>query len=143
MQDEKCTNFVKTLKVEDVDSIFTQQMYTVYGFQGHEADIVIVVLTRSSKFGYLNNPELLNVYLSRAKRDIIFIGSLLPIYKQYYSKSITREWMLLMQYLKSKVDGSGNLTAILLVYYSYNADERKCYCDWHKTELYYARIKFS
>ncbi|SMR53285.1 unnamed protein product [Zymoseptoria tritici ST99CH_3D1] len=54
------------------------QISTVDNYQGNEADIVIVSLTRSNPdgdIGFLISPERLNVLLSRARKALIIIGN--------------------------------------------------------------------
>ncbi|MEQ1716251.1 MAG: C-terminal helicase domain-containing protein, partial [Hyphomicrobium sp.] len=54
---------------------------TVHGFQGGEADVVVVSLVRNNArsvlggVGFLSDRPLLNVMLSRAKRKLILVGS--------------------------------------------------------------------
>lgn len=54
---------------------------TVHGFQGGEADVVVVSLVRNNArsvlggVGFLSDRALLNVMLSRAKRKLILVGS--------------------------------------------------------------------
>lgn len=55
---------------------------TVDSFQGSEADLVIVSLVRNNErtgggaLGFLRNPQRMNVLLSRAKHQLVFVGSL-------------------------------------------------------------------
>lgn len=57
-------------------------VYTVDGFQGGEADVVVVSLVRNNSFygtrsvGFLRNPNRLNVMLSRARRKLVLATSL-------------------------------------------------------------------
>jgi hypothetical protein len=52
--------------------------HTVDSFQGNEADIVIVSLTRNNtenKLGFVKYPKRMNVLLSRAQRLLVLVGS--------------------------------------------------------------------
>jgi hypothetical protein len=55
--------------------------HTVDGFQGNQADIVIVSLVRNNlredpdSMGFLQNPKRLNVLLSRAEKLLVLVGS--------------------------------------------------------------------
>lgn len=57
--------------------------HTVDSFQGNEADIIVVSLVRNSKgrevhgrpLGFLEDPERMNVLLSRAQRLLVLVGS--------------------------------------------------------------------
>jgi hypothetical protein len=54
---------------------------TVHGFQGGEADIIVISLVRNNHssprggVGFLSDRALLNVMLSRAKRKLVLVGS--------------------------------------------------------------------
>ncbi|NPV89965.1 MAG: AAA family ATPase [Firmicutes bacterium] len=56
-------------------------IYTVDSFQGNEADIIIVSLVRNNlgqsqrPLGFLDEPERMNVLLSRAQRLLVLVGS--------------------------------------------------------------------
>jgi hypothetical protein len=58
-----------------------QLAYTVDSFQGNQADVVIVSLTRNNErksgagLGFLNEPARINVLLSRAQRLLVLVGS--------------------------------------------------------------------
>jgi superfamily I DNA and/or RNA helicase len=65
---------------------------TVDSFQGNEADLVIINLVRNNPFGnpnnawgFLLNPERLNVMFSRARRHLIVVGcsSMINLYSAY------------------------------------------------------------
>ena len=47
---------------------------TVDRFQGHEADIVFLSFVRTQGAGFLNNPNRLNVALTRARYQLVLIG---------------------------------------------------------------------
>jgi serine/threonine protein kinase len=56
-------------------------VHTVDSFQGNEADIILVSLVRNNNgakgkpFGFLHDPERMNVLLSRAQRLLVLVGS--------------------------------------------------------------------
>jgi hypothetical protein len=67
-------------------------VHTVDSFQGNEADLVIVSLVRNNPFGnpnnawgFLLNPERLNVMFSRARKHLIVVGcsSMIDLYSAY------------------------------------------------------------
>ena len=67
-------------------------VHTVDSFQGNEADLVIVSLVRNNGFGnpnnawgFVSNPERLNVMLSRARRHLVVVGcsSMIDLYATY------------------------------------------------------------
>ncbi len=47
---------------------------TVDRFQGHEADLVLLSFVQSGRVGFLNSPNRLNVALTRARYQIVFVG---------------------------------------------------------------------
>ena len=48
---------------------------TVDGFQGQEADIVIISCTRTKQLGFLEDERRLNVALTRARESLLIVGS--------------------------------------------------------------------
>jgi len=44
-------------------------------FQGHESDIVFLSMVRNKKVGFMDNPNRLNVALTRAKFQLVIIGN--------------------------------------------------------------------
>lgn len=69
-------------------------VYTVDSFQGNEADLVIISLVRNNPFGNPNNawgfvldPERLNVMLSRARTQLLIVGcsKMIEAYQAYDS----------------------------------------------------------
>ncbi len=74
-------NLPKTLEnLPDID--IRESCYTIDGFQGQEAELVIISLVRSNRketaqaaWGFVKDPERLNVMLSRAKIKEIIIGN--------------------------------------------------------------------
>ncbi len=47
---------------------------TVDGFQGHEADFVLLSFVKSGSVGFLNSPNRLNVALTRARYQLVLVG---------------------------------------------------------------------
>ena len=60
-------------------------LYTVDKFQGHEADIVFLSMVQTKKDGFLDNPNRLNVAITRARYQLVIIGN--HTYFSNYSKS--------------------------------------------------------
>ena len=50
------------------------ELYTVDKYQGREADVTIVSLSRNSGLGFMNVPNRINVGLTRAKYYRIVLG---------------------------------------------------------------------
>lgn len=75
---------------------YHQQIHTVDGFQGREADIVVASLVRDrikpggtaiSTVGHLASPNRINVLLSRAREVLVIVGRL-----DVYAHHAGREW---------------------------------------------------
>lgn len=50
------------------------KLHTVDKFQGHEADIVFLSMVQTFKDGFMDNPNRLNVAITRAKFQLVIIG---------------------------------------------------------------------
>lgn len=50
------------------------KLYTVDKFQGHEADIVFLSMVQTRRDGFMDNPNRLNVAITRAKFQLVIIG---------------------------------------------------------------------
>jgi len=48
---------------------------TIDGFQGSEADVVVLSTVRTSALGFLSDVRRMNVALTRAKRAVVVLGS--------------------------------------------------------------------
>jgi hypothetical protein len=62
----------------------------VDSFQGHEADFVLLSMVRNSGIGFLDNPNRLNVALTRAKFQLLVIGNKRHFAKQKRSEHLLR-----------------------------------------------------
>jgi superfamily I DNA and/or RNA helicase len=49
-------------------------LHTVDKFQGHEADIVFLSMVQTRRDGFMDNPNRLNVAITRAKFQLVIIG---------------------------------------------------------------------
>jgi signal recognition particle GTPase len=59
------------------------KLHTVDKFQGHEADIVILSMVQTTRDGFMDNPNRLNVAITRAKFQLVIIGD----YEYFSNKS--------------------------------------------------------
>ncbi|MCL1994377.1 MAG: AAA domain-containing protein [Spirochaetes bacterium] len=50
------------------------RLHTVDKFQGHEADVVFLSMTQTKRDGFLDNPNRLNVSITRAKFQLVIFG---------------------------------------------------------------------
>lgn len=50
------------------------KLHTVDKFQGHEADVVFLSMVQTKRDGFLDNPNRLNVAITRAKFQLVIIG---------------------------------------------------------------------
>jgi DNA polymerase III delta prime subunit len=57
------------------------RLHTVDRFQGHEADVVLLSMSQTKKDGFLDNPNRLNVSITRAKFQLLIFGKY-----EYFSK---------------------------------------------------------
>ena len=64
----------RDLIVKHVDDV-SVRVGTVDGFQGQEADIVIISCTRTKQLGFLEDERRLNVALTRARECLLIVGS--------------------------------------------------------------------
>ena len=51
------------------------KLHTVDKFQGHEADIVFLSMVQTQKDGFMDNPNRLNVAITRAKFQLVILGN--------------------------------------------------------------------
>jgi superfamily I DNA and/or RNA helicase len=58
------------------------EVASVDGYQGRESDRVIVSLVNTERLGFLQDPKRLNVMLSRARKQLVIVGSLRFFLKQ-------------------------------------------------------------
>ncbi len=69
------------------------KLHTVDKFQGQEADIVFLSMVQTNRDGFLDNPNRLNVAITRAKFQLVIIGS----YEYYSQKSNSEDLRALAQ----------------------------------------------
>jgi len=50
------------------------KLHTVDKFQGHEADIVFLSMVQNTRVGFMDNPNRLNVAITRAKFQLVIFG---------------------------------------------------------------------
>ncbi|MCG8858890.1 AAA family ATPase [Tenacibaculum finnmarkense] len=62
------------------------KLHTVDKFQGHEADIVFLSMVQTFKDGFMDNPNRLNVAITRAKFQLVILGDY-----QYFAKKSRSE----------------------------------------------------
>ena len=85
---EKLQDFCKLPKsfssfyIKNGNSQINIKLHTVDKFQGHEADIVFLSMVRNKKDGFMDNPNRLNVAITRAKFQLAIVGDY-----NYFSKS--------------------------------------------------------
>lgn len=76
-QENTFSNFSKTENGTKINI----KLHTVDKFQGHEADIVFLSMVQTFKDGFMDNPNRLNVAITRAKFQLVIIGD-----HDYFSK---------------------------------------------------------
>ncbi|MBP5724772.1 MAG: AAA family ATPase [Bacteroidales bacterium] len=59
----------------NIDSGINIKLHTVDKFQGHEADIVFLSMVQTQRDGFMDNPNRLNVAITRAKFQLVIIGN--------------------------------------------------------------------
>ncbi|MGP1577166.1 MAG: AAA domain-containing protein [Treponema sp.] len=64
------------------------KLYTVDKFQGHEADIVFLSMVQTKRIGFMDNPNRLNVAVTRAKFQLVIIGDYNYFLKQQQSDDL-------------------------------------------------------
>lgn len=69
------------------------KLHTVDKFQGHEADIVFLSMVQTKRDGFLDNPNRLNVAITRAKFQLVILGS----YNYFSFKSRSEDLKMLAQ----------------------------------------------
>ena len=57
-------------------------------FQGHEADIVFLSMVQTKRIGFMDNPNRLNVAVTRAKFQLIIIGDYKYFLRQQQSDDL-------------------------------------------------------
>ncbi|MDR1903709.1 MAG: AAA family ATPase [Treponema sp.] len=65
---------VSNFNIKDGKYKINIKLHTVDKFQGHEADIVFLSMVQTKRVGFMDNPNRLNVALTRAKFQLVIIG---------------------------------------------------------------------
>jgi len=68
--------------------LLQNQIETVDGFQGREADVIIVSTVRRERLGFLDDPRRINVAITRPKKCLILVGSSDCLYRSVYWREI-------------------------------------------------------
>jgi superfamily I DNA and/or RNA helicase len=68
-------NGVSNFNIKDGTHKINIKLHTVDKFQGHEADIVFLSMVQTKRVGFMDNPNRLNVAITRAKFQLVIIGS--------------------------------------------------------------------
>ncbi|MCL2219752.1 MAG: DEAD/DEAH box helicase family protein [Chitinispirillia bacterium] len=65
---------VSNFDIKDGKYKINIKLHTVDKFQGHEADIVFLSMVQTSRVGFMDNPNRLNVAITRSKFQLVIIG---------------------------------------------------------------------
>ena len=76
------TNAVSDFNIDEINI----KLHTVDKFQGHEADIVFLSMVQTTRDGFLDNPNRLNVAITRAKFQLVIFGKY-----EYFSRKSQSE----------------------------------------------------
>lgn len=68
-------NGYSNFKIESGRHRISIKLHTVDQFQGHEADIVFLSMVQTNRDGFLDNPNRLNVAITRARFQLVIIGN--------------------------------------------------------------------
>jgi len=68
-------NAFSNFNIEKNSKKINIKLHTVDKFQGHEADIVFLSMVQTFRDGFLDNPNRLNVAITRAKFQLVIIGN--------------------------------------------------------------------
>jgi len=71
----KNENGFSSFKYHENDIVINIKLHTVDKFQGHEADVVFLSMVQTRRVGFLDNPNRLNVAITRAKYQLVVIGN--------------------------------------------------------------------
>ena len=66
---------VSNFNINDGTHKVNIKLHTVDKFQGHEADIVFLSMVQTKRVGFMDNPNRLNVAITRAKFQLVIIGN--------------------------------------------------------------------
>ncbi|WP_426709730.1 AAA domain-containing protein [Cetobacterium sp. SF1] len=84
-QNKKMSQFV--IENNEGNKIIDIKLYTVDKFQGQEADVIFLSMVRTNKDGFMDNPNRLNVAITRAKYQMVYVG----MHKYYSERSSSNE----------------------------------------------------
>lgn len=70
----------------NIDNGINIKLHTVDKFQGHEADIVFLSMVQTKRDGFMDNPNRLNVAITRAKFQLVIFGD-----NEYFSNKSKSE----------------------------------------------------
>jgi hypothetical protein len=76
------------------------RLCSVDRFQGHEADVVFLSMSQTNRDGFLDNPNRLNVAITRAKFQLVIFGK----YEYFSEKSRSEDLGALAQSHKNHVE---------------------------------------
>jgi hypothetical protein len=79
-------NNVSNFDIKDCAHPVNIKLHTVDKFQGHEADIVFLSMVQTTRDGFMDNPNRVNVAITRAKFQLVIIGK-----QEYYLKKSQSE----------------------------------------------------
>ena len=68
------TNGISNFDIKDGKYKINIKLHTVDKFQGHEADIVFLSMVQTKRIGFMDNPNRLNVAITRAKFQLVVFG---------------------------------------------------------------------
>ncbi|GHU30676.1 hypothetical protein FACS1894172_04350 [Spirochaetia bacterium] len=68
-------NGVSNFDIKDGKHPVNIKLHTVDKFQGHEADVVFLSMVQTKRVGFMDNPNRLNVAITRAKFQLVIFGN--------------------------------------------------------------------
>ena len=84
-------NGISNFDIKDGQTKVNIKLHTVDKFQGHEADIVFLSMVQTRRVGFMDNPNRLNVAITRAKFQLVIIGD-----QKYFSEQNDSEELKLL-----------------------------------------------
>lgn len=90
-----CTKYSKGSQMRKISQFYLEdsngneiikiKLYTVDKFQGQEADVIFLSMVNTKRDGFMDNPNRLNVAITRARYQMVYVGK--RKYYQYKSES--------------------------------------------------------